>query len=116
MNADSWDMKVHFSKYLTKEEVVNAIIHTCTKPIKSIHSIRSTRMKWPTYSYEYKYKKLNPMGIKVNKKSPTVTYDETENDSLFETAVRLGSEYIIDHSQDKAFLLQQLEVSKILNG
>lgn len=114
INSESWDAKVQYSRYLSKEETINAIVHECTRIARRGFLYR--RMRWPAWSYCNKYyKNGNISGPLKKHKLPD---NEIENDKLLEAAAIIGRETIMDiilHGDSKA-IMHTLEISKVMNG
>lgn len=109
IQCENWDVKIHYSRHLTRIEVAESIFNA----ILSVYGVIRPSMRWPTRSYTDKYERRNRQRAVVRKQLPNVSPEEAENDELFQTAACLGEEFLAKHAEDPESLLRLLEVYRV---
>ena len=104
IRCENWDVKIQYSRYLTRIEVAESIFSITRK---------NGIMRWPTRSYTDKYERKNRLRQTVKKKLPNLSPTERENDELFQTAARLGEDFLFRNADDAKQLLGMLEVYRV---
>ena len=107
INSYDWEVKVELSSYLTKNQVIEAIIQQAQKD-RFNYSFSQFKLNWPTHSYISKFDKS---GIRLPKHNNP---REIENDKLFQRASLLMKNDILNWKGTHEDFLMLTDVAGIL--